>query len=182
MNISSDREKEIIEENADLVHLAIMAIFDDQHLPMLKNNLVLAESNGWGDLVKAIRSILKGARNKDDFTGLDAEDSVIVFAILQGIKNPSTLPALSDALDPEIAAPVIAYELFEVSNGNEDAKEALKSISMQFRDASGDFEKISDSLDFLIAGERESTKLCEGLADSGKKLIKSILAELTIFE
>lgn len=50
---------------------------------------------GWGDLVAAIERLLAGERDPDALcAGLDAEDTLIVRAVLAGIENPEVLASL----------------------------------------------------------------------------------------
>ncbi|WP_392477392.1 tetratricopeptide repeat protein [Nostoc sp. C110] len=63
-----------------------------EQLEGLLENIV---KNGWVNLIAAIRRILAGERDEDILCEqLDLEDSMIIYAILQGIADPQSLEAL----------------------------------------------------------------------------------------
>jgi len=80
-----------MEEHSDLIALVTLAIYSEEHLPALEQNLDLAEKNGWGSLVQAIRRIVMGDRDIDLLPALDDEDRTIARGILQAITDPSSV-------------------------------------------------------------------------------------------
>jgi len=73
----------------------IMAVQDPERRAEFEQALSRKEQHGWTNLVAAIRRILAGERNADILCdSLDAEPSMIVETILQGLADPNTLADL----------------------------------------------------------------------------------------
>ncbi len=105
MNQINAGNQDLIQENAELIHRTVLAVSAAEHIPDLEIVLRQAEANGWDALVNAIRKILQGERDLSQLSGLDEEDMTIVSAVLEGIKDPSSLPDLVNIIDPLIAGP-----------------------------------------------------------------------------
>lgn len=84
--------------HAPLIAATIAAVSDSKRLESLEERLRVSEAHGWATLVTAIRQILANERNADALCErLDAEDSMIVEAILAGIADYGSL---ADILEP----------------------------------------------------------------------------------
>lgn len=187
MSQSGAVSKDIVRENAELIHRAVMAIAADQYIPDLEKVLAQADLNGWTSLVEAIRKILEGERDLLQLTGLDEEDRTIVTAILEGVEDPSSLPDLTNVIDPGVAGPSMAQMIHDAATGNYAATDAIKALSEQMRSTGGDFSRILTGGDFsripdvincMVRGERQEEVLCKGLGTAGVSLVQAILEEL----
>lgn len=173
---------DIIRENAELIHRTVLAIAADEYIPDLEKILAQAESNGWEDLVKAIRKVLEGERDLLQLTGLDEEDRTIVSAILQGIEDSTSLPDLTNVIDPAIAGPSMANMIHDAATGNSLANEAIRTVSQQMAGTNDDFSRIPDIINLMATGERREEILCRDLGAAGTSLIQAILEELKKLE
>ena len=174
--------KDVVRENAELIHRAVMAVCADEYIPDLEKLLAQAESNGWTSLVEAIRKIREGERDLLQLTGLDEEDQTIVSAILQGIEDPSSLPDLANVIDPAIAGPSMANMIHDAAAGNYAAIDAVSVVSEQMGSASGDFSQIPDAINRMVTGERREDILCKNMGTAGVSLVQEILGELKKLE
>lgn len=182
MNQSSAENNNIVTENAELIHRTVMAVAADEYVPELEKVLAQAESNGWTSLVGAIRKVLEGVRDLSQITDLDEEDRTIVSAVLRGIEDPSSLPDLTNVLDPAVAGPSMANMIHDAATGNSLAYEAIKTVGKQMIGTNDDFSRIPDILDTMVTGERREDVLCKGLGAAGTSLVQTILEELKKLE
>jgi hypothetical protein len=176
------QKKDIVSENAELIHRVVMAIAANEYIPDLEKILAQAESNGWTVLVGAIRKILAGERDLLQLAGLDEEDRIISSAILQGIDDPRTLPDLANVIDPAIAGPSMANMICDAASGNAMAIDAIKVVCQKMGGTRGDFQKIPAAINFMMAGERRADVLCKDLEAAGASLVQTILEELKKIE
>ena len=174
--------KDIVRENAELIHRAVMAVAAGEYIPDLEKILTQAESNGWTSLVEATRKILAGERDLLQLTGLDEEDRIIVTAILQGIEDPSSLPDLTNVIDPAVAGPSMANMIHDAATGNSLAHDAIRTVGQKMTGTNDDFSRIPGILDTMVTGERREDVLCKGLGVAGTSLVQSILEELKKLE
>jgi hypothetical protein len=175
--------KDVVTENAELIHRVVMAIAAEEHLPQLQMILAQAEANGWTSLVAAIRRILAGERDLSNLAALDEEDRTIVSAILQGVEDPSSLPDLANTMDPAIAGPSMANMIHDAVTGNNAAISAIAGVSGQMSSAkSGDFSQLPAAIDLMVTGERREEVLCRDMGAAGTSLVHAILEELKKLE
>ena len=182
MNQSDAENKDVINENVELIHRTVMAVAASEYIPDLEKILEKAELNGWTNLVAAIRGILEGERDISQLGTLDHEDSTIVSAILRGIDDPSSLPDLTHVIDPAVAAPSMAAMIHAAAGGNPEAKEAIEAIGRQMVGTNDDFSRIPQVVNRIVIGERRKEVLIEGLGSAGTSLIQAILDELEKLE
>ncbi|KAB8332559.1 CHAT domain-containing protein [Scytonema tolypothrichoides VB-61278] len=77
------------------IAVVVAGVDDAEVTEQLEAVLENSMKNGWGNLVAAIHRILDGERDQDVLCeSLDLEDSMIIYAILQGIADPQSLEAL----------------------------------------------------------------------------------------
>ena len=86
--------EQVLHIHAAFIHTVVNALRDRSQLPELMKQLDAAEQAGWPRLVSALRHVINGRRDPSIKLGLDAEDSILLDAILGGFDNPATLPPL----------------------------------------------------------------------------------------
>jgi tetratricopeptide (TPR) repeat protein len=81
-----------LQKFAQVIVGAVMATVDPEARQQMDERLANLVQRGYGNLVAAIEQIWQGERDEEKlFDGLDQEDSMIIFAILEGINNPDSL-------------------------------------------------------------------------------------------
>lgn len=180
-NLSSDTKK-ILQENADLIHLVILALSDSKFIPQLNANLEQAEKNGWTDLVASVRKIISGVRDIAEFPDLDNEDRTVINGILKGIEDPASLPAVENSVEPDKIGTTIANYVYETNAGNKDARNNLNILSAELISGPGDLKQIASVIGLLVQGERDKQVLCGNMGHTGIAIIESILEEMTRLE
>lgn len=84
-----------LRRHAPLIFGTVMAVQDLDQRKALEGELPALEQRGWTKLVAAIRRILTGETDADSLCAtLDLEDSMIIEAILAGLRDPETLKDL----------------------------------------------------------------------------------------
>lgn len=177
-----DRDQQIVDAHAGLIHRVVRACYDRSQVPDLDDVLEQAEANGWVQLVIAIRRILEGWRDDRVMQGLDDEDRVVAEAILRGIQDPGTLPDPQAGGDPSMAAPGIASIVHAAATGQTEALQWAAQIAEQMHQAGGEMAQIAAILRPLINGERERSTLTQGMGEQGRQLVDGILEELAKLE
>ena len=81
----------ILSENKLLIDMTVMSVCNGQTSSDLENYLMLAITDGWQQLVDAIRLILNGERQLTKFAHLDEEDTIVVEKILEILEKPDFL-------------------------------------------------------------------------------------------
>jgi hypothetical protein len=178
MSNQVDDMRSIVQENADLIHLVIMSVFEPEYLPQLESILIQAENNGWTSLVAAIRKVIAGERNIEEFRYLDNEDLAVVTSILEGIVHPTSLPELTYVVNPAIAGPVIARLIHAAGMGSPDSNNELTTMASQMAECGGDLARIASIVPILVEGERDKEALYSIMGGSGIALMDEILKEL----
>jgi hypothetical protein len=156
----------------------VKACHDPAHKAELESMLQQATQQGWQDLVRVIRLIVLGQRDASLLNALDAEDTVIVEAILQGLQNPATLPDLNQQTDPVAAAPGLAQIIHAAGRGDAQALQASAMMAEQMIQAPGDMARLGSRMKRLVDGERDPEVLCQGMGPSGEQLMLSLIEEL----
>lgn len=172
------RKQQIVNAHAALIHQVVRAYRDTTALSQLQPMLEAAELNGWDDLVRTIRRIIKGERDEALLKGLDEEDSVIIEAILNGIQNPDSLPPLDAGADPTLAAPGLASMVDAASRGDAQALQAVAYMAEQMSAAGGAMARLGGIMRRLLNGERDPEQLCKGMDANTRQLVYDILEEL----
>lgn len=173
-----EKTQQVIQSHSQLIVAVVKACQNRELLPELEPVLESARQNGWGDLVKAIRSILGGNRDTGVLAGLDEEDTIIIEAILRGLQDPASLPDPMAVSDPTMAAPGLAYMIHAAETGDPNALQMIASISEQMTHTFGDMSRLGKAISRMVHGERDADKLCEGMDTRGEKLVSDILDEL----
>ncbi len=182
MSTTPDLKEQILQSHAGLIHRVVMHCNNPGSVPDLEQVLQQAEQNDWTQLVAIIRSIISGSREETLLAGLDNEDGIIVDAILKGLQDASTLPALETNIDSTMAAPGIAGLVHAARNGNVQALQIIANMAKQMLAAGGDMGILSGRIRPLIEGERDADKLTEKMSDKGQKLMLDIIEELIKLE
>ncbi len=173
-----EKDQQIIQSHAQLIVGVVQACQNRELLPQLEPVLENAQQNGWDDLVRAIREILKGNRELTMISGLDEEDSIIVEAILRGLQDPNTLPDPMASTDPTMAAPGLAYMIHSAEEGDPNALQLIATMAEQMTQTTGDMGRLGKAVSRMAYGERNADKLSEGMDTRGEKLVLDILEEL----
>ena len=173
-----EREQQIRQSHAILIHQVVKACHNPAEKPPLQQMLEMAQQQGWADLVRTIRLIVDGRRDEALLNGLDEEDTVIIRSILQGIQNPASLPDPSQGADPTMAAPGLAHMIHAASRGDVQALQAAAYMAEQMNNTQGDMRLLGGQIKRLLDGERNPDVLCKGMGPSGQQLMLSLLEEL----
>jgi hypothetical protein len=172
-----DAVEQVLRLHAAFIHGVVNALRDRSQLPQLQEHLKAAEEAGWGRLVAAIRHVIDGRRGEDIKLGLDAEDRILVDAILRGLDNPATLPPIEQP-DGTAAAPGLASMIHAAGSGDAKAFAALANMAEQMMKAGGDMARLGGIMRRLVDGERDAGKLGNGMGPLGKELLVNLLEEL----
>lgn len=173
-----DKTTQILYIHAGLIHQVVKATLNRDLRPALEPILHQSAENGWHQLVATIRKIFNGHRGHGLLQGLDSEDQVIIQAILDGIKNPATLPDMKQPAHPGVAASSFANLIHATAHGDLTALQMLGSLADQMNAMGGDMRGLAASFRPLVDGERDIEKLSRGLSPTGHALLLDILAEL----
>ena len=173
-----DRQQQIITMHAPFIRQVVELSVDESRRGDLETLLRTATENGWAELVRTVREILKGRHDPGVLQGLDEEDTTIAEAILLGLQNPASLPPPEPRPDPAMAAPGLASMIQAAGSGDVRALQIISEMADQMRKAGGPMARLSTVMRPLINGERDPHKLCKGMDGKTEQLVLSILAEL----
>jgi hypothetical protein len=137
-----------------------------------------AERQGWPRLVATLRQVIDGKRDDSVKLGLDEEDRIIVDAVLRGLENPATLPAIDQKPDGTAAAPGLAALIAAARRGDAQALAALANMAEQMMRAGGDMARLGGIMRRLVNGEQDAEVLSKGMGPLGRQLVLGILDEL----
>jgi len=172
------REQQVLAVHAEFIIKVVQSSQDFSRHSELDELLNFAQKNGWGDLVKVIRKITSGQRDQSLLQGLDEEDVIIANAVLRGLQDPNTLPALQTPADAGVAAPGLAAMIHAAAKGDVQALEILGNMAKQMQQAGGDMKNMGGLLRRLINGERDYDELSKKLGVQAEGLLTSLLSEL----
>jgi len=173
-----NREQQVLAVHAEFIIKVVQSSQDFSRHSELDELLNFAQKNGWGDLVVVIRKISAGQRDPALLHSLDEEDVIIASAILRGLQDPSTLPALQTPTDAGVAAPGLAAMVHAAAKGDVQALEILGNMAKQMQQAGGDMKNMGGLLRRLINGERDYDQLSKKLGAQAEGLLTSLLSEL----
>jgi hypothetical protein len=173
-----DAVEQVLQMHAPFIHAVVNALRDRAQLPQLMQTLAAAEQQGWAALVQVLRLIIDGRRDESIKLGLDAEDRIVVDAILRGIDNPASLPALDKKPDASAAAPGLASMIEASARGDAQALAVLANMAEQMVRAGGDMARLGGIMRRLVNGERDFDLLSKGMGALGRNLLLDILSEL----
>ena len=173
-----DAVQQVLTMHAPFIHTVVNALRDRSQLPQLMETLNAAEQQGWPRLVGALRQVIDGRRDESIKLGLDEEDRIIIDAVLRGLDNPATLPALEQRPDGTAAAPGLAALIDVARRGDAQALAVLANMAEQMLRAGGDMARLGGIMRRLVNGERDAEALCKGMGTMGRQLVLGILDEL----
>ncbi len=173
-----DAVEQVLSMHAPFIHAVVNALTDRSRLPELHDTLNAAEAQGWAPLVHALRQIVDGRRDERIKLGLDAEDRIIVDAVLRGLDNPATLPVLDRPPDAGAAAPGLAALIDAAARGDAQALAVLANMAEQMLRAGGDMARLGGIMRRLVNGERDADVLARGMGALGRQLVLDIVDEL----
>lgn len=178
MTMIPERDQQIRQAHATLIHQVVKACQNHDAAVELESILEVALQQGWDDLVRTIRQIVKGNRDESLLNGLDEEDTVIIQSILNGLRNPATLPDIDQQGDPTMAAPGLAQIIHAAGTGDAQALQAVSIMAEQMTNAPGDMARLGGNIKRLVDGERDPDILCKGMGPSGEQLMLNLIDEL----
>lgn len=173
-----DAVQQVLAMHAPFIHAVVNALRDRGQLPRLMESLDAAERQGWPRLVGALRQVIDGRRDESVKLGLDEEDRIIVDAVLRGLDNPASLPALDQRPDGTAAAPGLAALIDAARRGDAQALAVLANMAEQMLRAGGDMARLGGIMRRLVSGESDAETLCKGMGPMGRQLVLGILDEL----
>lgn len=173
-----ERDQQIRQAHATLIHQVVRACQNAEAATELNSILEVALQQGWDDLVRTIRLIVKGNREASLLSGLDEEDTVIIRSILDGLRNPNTLPDINQQGDATMAAPGLAQIIHAASRGDAQALQAVSMMAEQMTAAPGDMARLGGNMKRLVDGQRDPDILCKGMGPSGEQLMLNLIDEL----
>ncbi len=169
---------QVLRVHAAFIHTVVNALRDRSQLPDLMKQLDAAEQAGWTHLAGALRHVVNGRRDASIKLGLDEEDSIVLDAVLRGIDNPDTLPAIDVQPDGGSAAPGLAALIDASARGDAQAMSVLANMAEQMMKAGGDMALLGGRMRRLLNGERDADQLVAGMSPLGRELVISLLDEL----
>ena len=173
-----DYAEQVRRVHARLICAVVQACHNAELRPPVEQLLGEARAQGWTGLVPVIRKILAGSRDAALLKVLDEEDTVIATSILQGLRDPATLPDPEADPEPQHAAPGLAHLIAQARRGDGLALEMLGNMGEQMQTVGGDMARLAATLRPLINGERDGDQLARGMGAGGRSLLRSILEEL----
>jgi len=173
-----DAVEQVRRMHAPFIHAVVGALRDRSRLPELIETLAAAEQQGWARMAGALRQIIAGKRDASVKLGLDEEDRIIVEAVLLGLENPASLPALEQKTDGRAAAPGLASMISAAGHGDAKALAVLADMAEQMLRAGGDMARLGGMMRRLVNGERDADVLMKGMGSLGRQLLLDILSEL----
>lgn len=172
------QQQQVIQTHSSLINLVVDSTQRSELKAKVEEVLNISASNGWVTLVKAIRKVLSGQYQLDQFSELDNEDKIIITAIINGIQNPQTLPPQQSAGNAQSAAPGIAHMVHAAANGDSQTLTALSTMAEQMSQAGGSMSLLASILKKMIDGNRDIDELTRGMDSNGQTLVNSIVNEL----
>ena len=176
------KEQQIVQTHAPLIVAAAHCASIGSIPPDFEEALQRSASNGWTELVAAIRKVIAGERSTALLHALDEEDRAIVEAIMRGVQDPSTLPDLDAQTDASMATPGLAQMIQAARSGHIEALHLLGNMAEQMTAAGGDMARLGGIMKRLIDGERDVDVLTRGMGAQGESLVVSLLEELAKLE
>lgn len=174
----NDRRDQIRRVHADFILEVVAACQDPERRQRVDPLLRQAAGQGWTELVAVLRKILDGQRDVALLAGLDEEDATIVDSVLQGLRDPATLPDPRDRGEPSMAAPGLAGMIHAAAHGDAQALQVLGAMAEQMQQVGGEMARIGALLRRMVNGERDPDQLGARLQGQGRSLLLSILEEL----
>ena len=94
MNIAPEKQQQVLQVHAGLIVTIVKALNDPSLMPNVEQVLKISEENGWGQLVTAIRRVIKGDRDKDrKSTRLNSSHRCISYAVFCLKKKKPRIPS-----------------------------------------------------------------------------------------
>jgi hypothetical protein len=176
--VTDGREQQIRTVHAAFIHAVVRAVANADARIELEPLLKTAQEQGWVEMVRAVRAVLNGRRDTGLLNGLDEEDHAIVSAVLEGIRNPASLPDPNAKPEGRHAAPGLAGLVSATRRGDARALAALGDMAKHMLALGGDMALLSARLRDLLNGERDAEKLARGMGPAARGLMTAIVEEL----
>lgn len=160
------------------IHAMVKACQNEQERLAFEPQIKVLQQQGWDKLALVAQRLLNGERAETILHGLDDEDVIIVTSILDGIRNPNTLPDLNVQAKASDAAPGLASIIHAAGSGDAGALNALSVMAEQMSQTGGAMAEIAGAMKRLVDGERDFDVLSKKMRGESKDLLTGILNEL----
>ena len=174
------RKAQIVQFHATLILRTVQACQNPELRVQLEPALEQSAANGWTQLVTVLRRILEGSRDPALLRGLDDEDGAIIEAVLNGLRDPNTLPKAETQGDAGVAAAGLAGLIHAAGSGDVQALKMISAMAEQMSAAGGPMAQLAALVRPLVNGERDPGRLLDGRAVEAdtRDLVVSIIDEL----
>lgn len=173
-----EKIEQVRQMHARYIHSVVAACQNEEARRAIEPLLRNAAQQGWDDLVRISRLIIQGSRDAGLLERLDEEDRAIAGGILEGLRNPATLPDPDVQPEGRDAAPGLASIIAAAARGDAQALQALGTMGEQMTAAGGEMAELAGVFRRLTNGERDADRLTDKMGAKSSGLLLSILEEL----
>lgn len=173
-----EKHEQIRQMHGPFIHAMVKACQNEQERLAFEPQIKVLQQQGWDKLALVAQRLLNGERSEAILHGLDDEDVIIVSSILDGIRNPNTLPDLNAQAKASDAAPGLASIIHAAGSGDSGALNALSIMAEQMSQTGGAMAEIAGAMKRLVDGERDFDVLAKKMRGESKDLLIGILNEL----
>lgn len=173
-----EKREQIRQMHGPFIHAMVKACQNEQERLAFEPQIRVLQQQGWDKLALVAQRLLNGERSETILHGLDDEDVIIVSSILDGIRNPNTLPDLNSQANASDAAPGLASIIHAAGSGDAGALNALSVMAEQMSQTGGAMAEIAGAMKKLVDGERDFDVLSKKMRGDSKDLLTGILNEL----
>ena len=173
-----EKHEQIRQMHGPFIHAMVKACQNEQERLAFEPQIKVLQQQGWDKLALVAQRLLNGERSETILHGLDDEDVIIVSSILDGIRNPNTLPDLNAQAKASDAAPGLASIIHAAGSGDAGALNALSIMAEQMSQTGGAMAEIAGAMKRLVDGERDFDVLAKKMRGESKDLLIGILNEL----
>lgn len=164
--------------HAPFILAMVKACQNEQERLGFEPQIKVLQEQGWEQLALVAQRLLNGERSETLLHGLDEDDVIIVTSVLDGIKNPNTLPDPNVKPKAADAAPGLASIIHASSQGDAGALNALSLMAEQMSQTGGSMAEIAGAMRSLVNGERDLEVLSKKMRAESRDLLVAILNEL----
>ena len=173
-----EKREQVRQMHAPFIHALVKACQNEQERLAFEPQIKVLQDQGWDQLAVVAQRILNGDRSETMLHGLDEEDTIIITSVLDGIRNPSTLPDLNARPKASDAAPGLASIIHAAASGDAGALNALSVMAQQMSQTGGAMAEIASVMRPLVNGERDLKVLSRKMRKESWDLLIGILNEL----
>ena len=119
-----EKREQVRQMHAPFIHALVKACQNEQERLAFEPQIKVLQQQGWDQLAVVAQRILNGDRSETLLHELDEEDTIIITSVLDGIRNPNTLPDLNARPKASDAAPGLASIIHAAASGDAGALNA----------------------------------------------------------